>query len=119
MTRWCAARKRYGLRPCPKTNSTAFSNGPDPRSIAERSEEHTSELQSRFDLVCRLLLEKKKKTLVDALRTFQERGLVAILTCGATPGFLPLLSVPPAALPAPVEVAAGVSRRFLSRSGLG
>src|SRR5438067_5925347 len=28
--------------------------------IASRSEEHTSELQSRFDLVCRLLLEKKK-----------------------------------------------------------
>src|SRR5437868_1283155 len=28
---------------------------------AFRSEEHTSELQSRFDLVCRLLLEKKKK----------------------------------------------------------
>src|SRR5699024_12450676 len=27
-----------------------------------RSEEHTSELQSRFDLVCRLLLEKKKNT---------------------------------------------------------
>src|SRR5438067_5182866 len=64
MTRWCAARKRYGLRPCPKTNSTAFSNGPDPRSIAERSEEHTSELQSRFDLVCRLLLEKKKRALI-------------------------------------------------------
>src|SRR5699024_12778897 len=37
----------------------------DPDSIAFkyflRSEEHTSELQSRFDLVCRLLLEKKKK----------------------------------------------------------
>src|SRR5438067_3002125 len=30
---------------------------------AGRSEEHTSELQSRFDLVCRLLLEKKKKKL--------------------------------------------------------
>src|SRR3712207_8526194 len=29
---------------------------------AERSEEHTSELQSRQYLVCRLLLEKKKKT---------------------------------------------------------
>src|SRR5699024_6596340 len=28
--------------------------------IEQRSEEHTSELQSRFDLVCRLLLEKKK-----------------------------------------------------------
>src|SRR5699024_11661164 len=31
-----------------------------PRSAPTRSEEHTSELQSRFDLVCRLLLEKKK-----------------------------------------------------------
>src|SRR5437588_8101123 len=31
-------------------------------SIANRSEEHTSELQSHSDLVCRLLLEKKKKT---------------------------------------------------------
>src|SRR2546421_8085083 len=30
--------------------------------LRERSEEHTSELQSRSDLVCRLLLEKKKKT---------------------------------------------------------
>src|SRR5699024_12564934 len=36
-------------------------------TIAEknsRSEEHTSELQSRFDLVCRLLLEKKKRNLL-------------------------------------------------------
>src|SRR2546429_1896624 len=33
----------------------------------ERSEEHTSELQSRLHLVCRLLLEKKKKTTVRAL----------------------------------------------------
>src|SRR5437868_15278111 len=32
-----------------------------PRLRGGRSEEHTSELQSRFDLVCRLLLEKKKK----------------------------------------------------------
>src|SRR2546428_2393115 len=39
----------------------------------QRSEEHTSELQSRSDLVCRLLLEKKKKKLVaeedDAMHT--------------------------------------------------
>src|SRR5699024_12065819 len=33
-----------------------------PGEYLRRSEEHTSELQSRFDLVCRLLLEKKKKT---------------------------------------------------------
>src|SRR5207249_7413201 len=32
-----------------------------PAQDRDRSEEHTSELQSRFDLVCRLLLEKKKK----------------------------------------------------------
>src|SRR5207249_5724975 len=31
--------------------------------VVLRSEEHTSELQSRFDLVCRLLLEKKKQPL--------------------------------------------------------
>src|SRR5690349_22343596 len=31
------------------------------RIVEQRSEEHTSELQSRRDLVCRLLLEKKKK----------------------------------------------------------
>src|SRR5207247_2925078 len=34
-------------------------------TISVRSEEHTSELQSRVDLVCRLLLEKKKKRYVD------------------------------------------------------
>src|SRR5437868_11370886 len=33
----------------------------DRTALVGRSEEHTSELQSRFDLVCRLLLEKKKK----------------------------------------------------------
>src|SRR5699024_11714601 len=31
------------------------------RDLESRSEEHTSELQSRFDLVCRLLLEKKNE----------------------------------------------------------
>src|SRR5438874_9412576 len=36
---------------------------------AKRSEEHTSELQSRRDLVCRLLLEKKKINIVKAIDT--------------------------------------------------
>src|SRR5437868_15140405 len=36
-----------------------------------RSEEHTSELQSRFDLVCRLLLEKKKKNRHDSSNVIQ------------------------------------------------
>src|SRR5699024_12112759 len=43
-------------------NSLGAGGGARPRSRDphRRSEEHTSELQSRFDLVCRLLFEKKK-----------------------------------------------------------
>src|SRR6266481_7148985 len=45
--------------------ATDSHNGVSPRAdlwiTAPRSEEHTSELQSQFHLVCRLLLEKKKK----------------------------------------------------------
>src|SRR2546430_13135716 len=36
----------------------------------ERSEEHTSELQSQSNLVCRLLLEKKNKTIIRHLHRF-------------------------------------------------
>src|SRR5699024_9841831 len=42
-------------RQCPAGSAHHWYRG------CERSEEHTSELQSRFDLVCRLLLEKKKQ----------------------------------------------------------
>src|SRR3712207_8746045 len=38
-------------------------------ALEDRSEEHTSELQSRQYLVCRLLLEKKKKTLLQSTHT--------------------------------------------------
>src|SRR5437868_14430490 len=44
-------------RPLSSSGSTGAVGRP---CTPERSEEHTSELQSRFDLVCRLLLEKKK-----------------------------------------------------------
>src|SRR5882762_10921704 len=43
---WCGGRPRPSLAPSPSPS---------------RSEEHTSELQSHLNLVCRLLLEKKKK----------------------------------------------------------
>src|SRR5207248_10152787 len=45
---------------CKRTGNGALSVA---RSAGPRSEEHTSELQSPYDLVCRLLLEKKKKKL--------------------------------------------------------
>src|SRR5438874_13446014 len=46
--------------PPTKAEISTIDPGP-PRPARTRSEEHTSELQSRRDLVCRLLLEKKKK----------------------------------------------------------
>src|SRR2546422_7539559 len=63
---------------CPRTSSGTATNRvtrsdsnqslagrliPSSFKLTSRSEEHTSELQSRLHLVCRLLLEKKKKTL--------------------------------------------------------
>src|SRR5207249_9378922 len=51
------ARSTAASSEAPSCTSTA----PASASLT-RSEEHTSELQSRFDLVCRLLLEKKKKS---------------------------------------------------------
>src|SRR2546426_5896715 len=44
-----------------RARSTRAPSRPGPEGHAERSEEHTSELQSPCNLVCRLLLEKKKK----------------------------------------------------------
>src|SRR5215211_9409386 len=44
-----------------------------PRLKPSRSEEHTSELQSHSDLVCRLLLEKKKKNQYEILQTKKKR----------------------------------------------
>src|SRR2546422_6124923 len=48
---WCSSRGRPTFTTCFRI----------PESSVTRSEEHTSELQSRLHLVCRLLLEKKKK----------------------------------------------------------
>src|SRR2546422_8019281 len=57
----CSRRTSCGRRRCARR-----ADRPDPGSRCSpapraRSEEHTSELQSRLHLVCRLLLEKKKK----------------------------------------------------------
>src|SRR2546421_9184743 len=60
--RCCArrARGRPGRRPSRYTRSPAAGRERGSVAALRRSEEHTSELQSRSDLVCRLLLEKKK-----------------------------------------------------------
>src|SRR3989442_9919607 len=65
-TSWLRSRRGMRVRRVAKTNAStrvlAFFSAYE--AFVFRSEEHTSELQSRPHLVCRLLLEKKKKTLV-------------------------------------------------------
>src|SRR5687768_18277249 len=72
--------RKAGPRTCSKSSSSSRGNSADStRSVSRRkrrfgqrrrshflnrSEEHTSELQSRLHLVCRLLLEKKKKKII-------------------------------------------------------
>src|SRR5699024_11548108 len=54
--------KSLTLASTPGVEFVEVPNFKKPSKILERrSEEHTSELQSRFDLVCRLLLEKKRQ----------------------------------------------------------
>src|SRR5690349_23834030 len=63
------ARDRSPSRRCPAAASRrSRSAGREHR----RSEEHTSELQSRRDLVCRLLLEKKKKKILKLNQRIQQ-----------------------------------------------
>src|SRR5207249_11270374 len=61
-SRVCFPRQQHRGQPFFRGMQPRFDGlGRNAERIADfRSEEHTSELQSRFDLVCRLLLEKKK-----------------------------------------------------------
>src|SRR5205809_2588369 len=54
-------RSRAGRLAARRPARAAHRSDPGPDLRRRRSEEHTSELQSRLHLVCRLLLEKKKK----------------------------------------------------------
>src|SRR2546422_4237595 len=70
-------RERAGRRPrgsCCASGTGRRAGTAGGRGCRGRSEEHTSELQSRLHLVCRLLLEKKKKKTRNALSLVQ-RGL--------------------------------------------
>src|SRR2546430_13369534 len=56
-------RVRHMLLVCAAVGSAGFcASTASCRSLTPRSEEHTSELQSQSNLVCRLLLEKKKES---------------------------------------------------------
>src|SRR6267142_5716163 len=72
-------RSAAGLRPVLRAHVLHYRRLPPllraPR-LPHRSEEHTSELQSHVNLVCRLLLEKKKNYYIQAL--FAEKRCVSI-----------------------------------------
>src|SRR2546429_3858691 len=55
---------RRGFRPAHRLRESCQFTSRALREPATRSEEHTSELQSRLHLVCRLLLEKKKNLII-------------------------------------------------------
>src|SRR2546427_7900711 len=55
------SRHRPRARPPPRASRAPTCRSTSRGSSGARSEEHTSELQSQSNLVCRLLLEKKKK----------------------------------------------------------
>src|SRR5256885_9680978 len=57
-------------------------------SAVERSEEHTSELQSPCNLVCRLLLEKKKRKITIDVRSDNRNDRVAARTTSALDGHI-------------------------------
>src|SRR2546421_3463932 len=83
--------------PSPQTRFSAksFARAPlgraAPARTPKRSEEHTSELQSRSDLVCRLLLEKKKKIrhsekkkrIIDSSETRSDSSRAEVTECDA------------------------------------
>src|SRR5256884_1593659 len=78
-------QKEFFARPTP-TPGTVFVN--DRVCVqTERSEEHTSELQSRLHLVCRLLLEKKK--------TLRSRLVFSTCSCTTLGSSVAQLVVPP------------------------
>src|SRR2546430_4951862 len=69
----CASRSACGPPPPALPGRRGISTGTSPGRVSasaarlRRSEEHTSELQSQSNLVCRLLLEKKKKRTITRL----------------------------------------------------
>src|SRR5699024_12093531 len=65
----CTGQGKWPIAPPTAASRSMNSCAKPPSARWLRSEEHTSELQSRFDLVCRLLLEKNKRY---KLRTYRD-----------------------------------------------
>jgi 1,4-alpha-glucan branching enzyme len=75
--------------------------------------------RERFQRARAAFVERYRQDLTAAFRRFQDRGLLEIITCGATHGFLPLLGVVPSAVRAQVRVAVDAYRRAFGRDPRG
>jgi 1,4-alpha-glucan branching enzyme len=70
---------------------------------------------ARFYRARAVFLDEWQQDLTGAFRAYQERGLIDVITCAATHGFLPLLAVSPGVMRAQIEVAVNEYRRFFGR----
>src|SRR5438067_10078857 len=84
-------RSERDSRMASASSALTASTAVKPASSTMRSEEHTSELQSRFDLVCRLLLEKKNMNKLSCLPAVLLFSLAdaTLAFCGAERTFDP------------------------------
>lgn len=73
----------------------------------------------RFQASRYLFEERHKRDLVGAFRELQDHGVLEIITCGATHGFLPLMQQHPEAVRAQISVAAAHYRQNFGRDPLG
>jgi 1,4-alpha-glucan branching enzyme len=70
---------------------------------------------ARFYRARAVFLDDWQQDLISAFRSYRDRGLLEIMTCAATHGFLPLLRATPAAARAQIEIAVAEHRRFFGR----
>lgn len=75
--------------------------------------------QDRFHSLRRLFHDRYRGDVVGAFARLQDEGVLEIITCGATHGFLPLLSSTPEAVRAQIAVAVGHYRRHFGRDPRG
>src|SRR5256885_8803283 len=83
---------RSGCSECRSRRGSALQRSTRDPPTTARSEEHTSELQSPCNLVCRLLLEKKKKQILRDQSDYVTKLLIVHHTVGSTDVDRPVLA---------------------------
>ena len=85
---------------------------PEFNRLAEMYQEKLSHVENLF-------FHKYKKNLINAYKEFQDKGLLDLITCGATHGYLPIMNLQPKAVRAQIQVAVQTHENFLGRKPKG